>query len=171
MEPTPTLPVMPLDYVDRVADPWRPVARLMAAAAVAQGVALVLPTLWELSQGTSVWGAFLYAGRDVVRWGMLLTDLLRSAAGITLAVGGGLACARRPAGRACVLWAEPAVAALGLAHTGLNIVRYYGLIRGATQWQMMMVDQLLSAVLPLVLPAVVWGFFRRPEVRAALADG
>ena len=165
----PPVQVMALDYDGGDAKPWSAVVRLMALTAGAQGVTHALSTLWQVVQfaiqSGSPWRLDLQGGIGPA------LELASSAAGVGLAVAGWLAYRRRVVGRHGVLWLEPALAGLAVAQAAQS-VWHLSQISGFPQSQMWTYAVMNVLYLPssFVLPALLWLFFRRSEVRASFGE-
>ena len=164
MEP---IPVMSLEYDRPGTYPWRSVTRLMAAAVVAQGVALVGPNAWSagLTLATRPWSL---TPDDLPRtW----IELCMAAAGVGLVFAGVLARRGRAIGRTLAILLQVVVAGLAVAGAA---VPFWQLTRriGPGNVDLLRWGVGLVLYLPgsLLLPAVIWAFFRRPEVRAAFNE-
>lgn len=179
MTDRPTLPVPPpvpssvvLDY-DRPYDPWRPVVRLVTAAVVAQGLALVAPgamaawTVWQQGIGMTI----RLGGNDTPG---LVVELVRGVLGAGLAAAGLAAARRHDVGRVAVLWLEPAVVVAQALQTAAFVLRVYLSLGRATAsgaWLPFAAGQVAYSLDGLVLPPLVWAVLRRPEARVVSDPG
>lgn len=172
MDTTPPVPVVPLGYDDRAADPWSGVVRLMAAAAAVQGFAGALGSGWPLAVILGrAGGALSHVSASELLW--FGVEFLRVGAFLGLGVAGWLAANRRAVGRRWILWLEAAAVAFAMEQACFEILGQWMRFRGRAvgpglswAWLAIGLAGLPSAV---VLPGLLWAFFRRPEVRAACA--
>ena len=157
------VPVIPLDYDDRTADPWRPVARLVAAVVIVQGATMAVSSGWSALRIVTQSGGGIPASA-VDRFG-LAVEVAKAATAGGLVAAGRFAWRRRASGRQWCVALQPVLAGLVLAEAA----QWAWQLSGATgpDWLLWTVDDGLSAVTALVLPAFVWAFFRRPDVRAS----
>jgi hypothetical protein len=165
----PPVQVMALDYDGADSNPWSAVVRLMALTAGAQGVTHALGSSWQVAQFSLQVGS---PGRVDLRQGVgLALQLGSAAAGVGLAAAGWLAFRRRAVGRHGIVWLELALALLAVAQAVQSIWQWTQ-IRGiatARMWPYM-VGTALYLPGAFVLPALLWLFFRQPEVRTSFGE-
>ena len=166
---------VPLEYDRRSPDPWRPVVRLTALAVVAQGLTMALPGVLGATELLARSAAIRSIAGNPADGAWLVVELARGGVGVALAVGGGMVVRGRPTGRPFVVAGEVAAAVLVVAQMLVTVWRTYALLSrasagGGADWLRLIGMQLLYAPQALVLPALVWALFRRPEVREALAS-
>ena len=168
-DPAVAVAAIPLEYDRPAAGGWRPVIRLMSAAAVAQGAADVLTFMGQVAQVFAGNSGRFRLGSGAELFG-LLVESGQAGVGVGLMVAGWLAFRNRASGRGLIAPLELAAAALIVTRAAAFAWRYQQFRFAPLQLLMMVLVSFLYAIAGLVLPALLWAFFRRPEVRASFAD-
>ena len=163
---TGVLAAIPLDYDRPARTGWEPMIRLMGLAVLVQGAALALGFGFQLAQA---WidglGSFRAGGG--AQWFGTTLELGRGAVAAGLMGAGWMAVHGRPVGRRLVGPLELALAACGVGQAGANIWLYQRYQLPPNQALVIDLGQILYLPAGLLLPVLMWLFFRRPEVRAA----
>jgi hypothetical protein len=169
-EPISALP--PLAYYDNSRDPWLPMVRLMAIAAIAQAGLVILMNLIRMLTMAS---SFYFPSRNMSygTWDSLVFDLPGFAGAIIMLIGAILSMRVVTGGRRTLLVGIaiyiPAVLLSGM----VTFVQYemkgyftrYGVAFASTQ----LTSVSFYAVQRCLLPALVWVFFRRGPVEELFA--
>jgi hypothetical protein len=162
---------VPLAYYNDSRDPWRPMVRLMALAAIAQGGITLLAYLSQVA--FVLCQPFLRpAGSPAVSLGALswFDTALMLIASTILIVGGALARRLHSTGRRWIL-VGAAIYVGAIAVTFCTSVAIYVPLGGLGQkgWGLILLvisTPLFKDLELCLIPAVIWIFFRRREVAA-----
>jgi hypothetical protein len=166
-EGTEPQPVVPLHYFERSREPLKWVVRLVALMAIVDGALVV--SVFLLESGFLLWQSFIptVAARISLQgWQWLGFGVPGAASGMVFVVGGGWSLRLRPIGRRTIMIGALLMIIVTIASSVVSAVllhsRVSGLPPGYFIYQTL--NNATYTARHCVLPAVVWYFFRRPEV-------